>query len=76
MDDLEFKCCPVKKYFTINIHEHEDVTKQRISNVAQNNEHETNELCYAHFNKKYFNELTRKSNTKPSAKHILLDKGF
>ena len=70
MDDLEFKYCLAKKSCMINIYEREDVFQQRVSYFTQNNEDEINEPCYVHFNKKDFNKLLRKSNTKPSTKKI------
>ena len=49
MDDLEFKCFPVKKSCMLDAHEREEVAKDRIKWVVQNKKNEINEPCFVHY---------------------------
>ena len=60
MDELNFKCCAVKKSYMISMHEREDVRKDRKAHMLKNKENELNEPCFIRFRTREFQKLIKK----------------
>ena len=71
MDDLEFKCFPVKKSCMLDAHEREEVAKDRIKWVVQNKKNEINEPCFVHY---FFCQTIKNFRKNPASQQLGFNK--
>ena len=72
---MNFRCCPKKKSYMINIHEREDVKIDRKNHVKTNAALELEEPCWIQFKVDDLRKMLIEANMSLSRQEVLCQKG-